>query len=409
MLPYGPMQPAQVSRRSFLAASAATRVLGANDRIRLGVIGTGGRGQYLMKQLNRIGGVEWAAVCDVYDVRRNQAAELAQTSAASYNDHRRVLDHKDIDAVIVATPDHWHAPIAVDAAKAGKDIYIEKPMVHNPQDGQAIVRAVREHKRVVQVGMQGRALPQFVEAKKRFLDTGVMGKVGLARTWYTSNRGYIQTAPAGMEQKPAGLDWERWLGRGPKVAWNPDIYFSPYKWRHYCGGQVMGIMIHVLDSAHHWLGLTKPKAAMAGGGIYYLDDGRDTPDVINAILEYPEKVNVTFEAEPLSAPGVKTTAGVFLRGTGGTLMAERYVQDVAWEYVPNDRYSKAPAEKGIGTPPSPERLLINWLDCIRSRQRTVATEVDGYYSAVACYMANQSYYTKQRVEWNHKWDLEAYT
>lgn len=401
------MHTQRLSRRSFLAASAAARVHGANDRIRLGVIGTGGRGQYLMKELAKIGGVDFVAVCDVYDVRMDRAAELAPTPVKKYADHRRVLDLKDIDAVIVATPDHWHGPIAVDAARAGKDIYVEKPMVHQPWDGLAIVQAVRENRRILQVGTQGRGLPQFVEAKQRYIDTKLIGKVGLARTWYTSNRGYIQEPPPGMERKPAGLDWNRWIGPGPKVAWNPNIYFSPYKWRYYCGGQIMGIGIHVVDSAHHWLNLTKPRAAVAGGGIYFYDDGRDTPDVVSFILEYPQGLTLTFEAEALSAPGVRTTAGVQLRGTGGTLMAERYVQDIGWQYIPNDKFSQAPAETGPGTGASAGPILRNWLDCIRSRQRPVASEIEGYYSSVACYMANQAYYTQARVTWSPTWDLEA--
>lgn len=402
------MRNERLSRRAFLATTTAgAKVLGANERIRLGVIGTGGRGQYLMKELEKIGGVEWVAVCDVYDVRRRAAAALAKTPVREYGDHRRVLDHQDIDAVIIATPDHWHAPIAIDAARAGKDIYVEKPMVHNPQDGQAVVRAVREQGRILEVGTQGRALPQFVEAKQRFIDTGVVGKVGLVRTWYTSNRGYIQQPPPGMAVKPEGLDWERWLGPGPKVAWNPHIYFSPYKWRHYCGGQTMGIAIHVVDSAHHWLNLTKVKSAVAAGGIYFYDDGRDTPDVVSFLLEYPQGLTLTFEAEVLSAPGVKTTAGVQLRGTGGTLMAERYVQDIGWEYVPNERFSRQPAETGKGTGASAQNILRDWLECVRSRRRPIANEVDGYYSSVACFMANEAFYRQARVEWNRNWELEG--
>jgi predicted dehydrogenase len=401
------------SRRLFLKTSAlataasASRVLGANDRIRVGVIGTGGRGRYLMRELNKIGGVEWVAVCDVYDVRRAQAAKEAGAPVKEYADHRQVLAHRDIDAVIVATPDHWHAPIAVDALDAGKDAYVEKPMVHSPKDGQAIVAAVRRNRRVVQVGMQGRLLPQFVEAKQRYIDSGVIGKAGLARTWYTSNQGYIQTAPPGMERKPEGLDWERWLGPGPHVPWNPEIYFSPYKWLHYDGGMIMGIAIHVLDSAHHWLGLTKPKSAMAGGGLYFYDDGRDTPDVVTIIWNYPQKVTVTFEAEVLTAPGVRTTAGVELRATGGRLWAERYVQDVGWEYTPNNKFSKEPAAKGAGTGASAEGVLRDWLEAMRTRRRPVANEVEGYYSAVACYMAREAYRTGAPVSWDPAWDLPA--
>ncbi len=399
------------SRRTFLKTSAlataasAARVLGANDRIRIGIIGTGGRGRFLLKELTKIGGVEFAAVCDVYDVRRRLAAKEAG-DAEQFVDYRDLIVRKDIDAVIVATPDHWHGTIAVEALHAGKDVYVEKPMVHLPKDGQAVVKAVRETGRVLQVGTQGRALPQFVEAKQRFIDTGAIGKVGLAKTWYTSNRGYIQQPPPGMERKPEGLDWERWLGPGPHVAWDPNIYFSPYKWLHYDGGMAMGIAIHVLDSAHHWLGLSKPRSAVAGGGIHFYED-RDTPDVLTVIWEYPQKTTVTFEAECLTAPGIRTTAGVELRGTGGVLWAERYVDEIGYEYKPNEKFSKALAMKAGGTQAVPEGVLRNWLECIRTRQKPVANEVEAYYSTVACYMARRAYETQERITWDPAWDLPA--
>jgi predicted dehydrogenase len=379
--------------------------MGASDRVRLGVIGSGPRGQYLMRELNNVADVDYAAVCDIWDQRRDQAEKITGRTVKKFGDHRQLLEMKDIDAVIIATPDHWHAAIAVDALRAGKDVYVEKPMVHTPADGQAIVKAVRETGRIVQVGMQGRLLPQFAEAKSKYIDSGVMGKVGMARTWYMSNAGYIQQAPAGMESKPEGLDWQRWLGPGPKVDWNPGIYFSPYKWLHYDGGMIMGIGIHVVDSAHHWLGLKNPLTAQAGGGIAYYNDGRDTPDVVTFILEYPGNVTVTFSAECLSAPGVRTSAGVELRGTGGTLWAERYVVDKGWQYVPNNRFSKEPAATGPGTGASAQNVLKDWLECIKSRRRPVANEVEGYYSAVACFMANQAFQKKQRIVWSRDWEV----
>ena len=410
------MNLTETSRRDFLKASAALstaaspgRVLGANDRIRIAVIGTGGRGQWLMKALNKIapGGIQLVAVCDVYDVRRAEAVKIAGQAAEQYADYKQVLTRKDLDAVIVATPDHWHAGVAVDALNAGKDVYVEKPMVHYPKDGLAIVKAARANKRVVQVGMHGRGLPHFVEAKQKYIDTGIIGKVGLARTWYTSNTGYVKTAPPGFEKKPEGLDWERWLGPGPKVPWNPEIYFSPYKWLHYDGGMIMGIAIHVLDSAHHWLSLRKPLSAMAGGGTYFYKDGRDTPDVVTFILDYPQEVTVTFTAECLTAPGVKTSAGVELRGTGGTLWAERYVQDTGYIYTPNDKFSKEPSARVPAANANAENILKNWLECIRDRKKPVANEEEGYYTAVACFMAARAFRTKSRVVWNRSWDLPA--
>ncbi len=397
-----------MQRRAFLSLTAASyaRVAGANDRLRLGVIGTGPRGQYLMKEAARTDAVEFAALCDVYSQRRDQAATLAGGAVKTYGDHRRLLEHKDIDAVIVATPDHWHSAITVDACKAGKDVYVEKPMVHTPRDGQAIVRAVREHKRVLQVGMQARAVPHWQAARERYVESGALGKVGLIRTWYDSNSGYVQKAPPGMERKPDGLDWERWLGPGPKVAWNPDIYFSPYKWLHYDGGMIMGIGIHVIDSAHQFLKLRKPLAAVSGGGIYYHKDGRDTPDVVNVILEYPQELNVTFEAETMTC-GMRTAAGIQLRGTRGILTVNRYDQELGYEYVPHPKNSAVPPGKGPGDPSSAEWLLKDWLECIRTRARTIANEEEGYYSAVACFMANQAFRTRSRVVWDSRWDLPA--
>jgi predicted dehydrogenase len=390
----------------LVTAASSRRIMGANDRIRLGVIGAGGRGQYLMKELNRAAGVEWVAVCDVYSNRCDEAATLAGGPVKTFNDHRQVLDINDIDAVIVATPDHWHAPITVDACNAGKDVFVEKPMVHTPKDGQAVVRAAARNSRIVQVGMQARAVPHWQDARRKYLEAGILGKVGLVRTWYNSNRGYVQKPPPGMEQKPEGLDWERWLGPGPRIAWNPDVYFSPYKWLHYDGGMIMGIGIHVIDSAHQFMNLTKPKAVMAGGGIYHFED-RDTPDVINLILEYPEGLNVTFEAEIMTCGMPSSSAGIELRGRGGILRVQRYTRDLGWEFTPNPAESKEPPAKAPGDPSNAEHVLKNWLACMRTRQKPVASEVEGYYSSMACYMGLESYRQKKRIEWERKWDLTA--
>jgi predicted dehydrogenase len=405
------------TRRVFLGAAlplsvsalSAARVPGANDRIRIGVVGTGGRGQYLMGSLLKLAPSEVAfpAVCDVYDVRRAQAAKLAGGGAEQYVDYRQLVERKDLDAVIVATPDHWHATVAIAAMEAGKDVYVEKPMVHQPAEGQALVAAARAHKRVVEVGMQGRGLPQFVEAKQKYIDTGIMGKMGFARTWYLSNAGYVQVAPAGFEKKPDGLDWERWIGPGPKVDWNPGIYFSPYKWLYYDGGMIMGIGIHVMDSAHHWLGLRHAAAASVGGGTYFYKDGRDTPDVVSCVFDYAAEATVTFTAECLTAPGVRTSAGVELRGSGGVLWAERYVVDTGYTYTPNTKYSTAEPARAGGTGAAADVILLDWLARMRDRRRTIASEVEGYYSAITCHLAAVAYARKARVEWDTAWDLPA--
>lgn len=406
-----------ISRRSLLrksavaAASTASlaRLRAAGKRIRLGVIGTGPRGQYLMKELNKTNAVDWVAVCDVYNARRDQAATLAGSPVKIYADHRRLLEHKDIDAVIIATPDHWHAAIAIDACKAGKDVYVEKPMVHKPEDGLALVLAARQNHRIVQVGMQGRAMPHFRAALETFVTPGLVGKVGLVRTWYDGNNGYVLKAPPGMERQPTGLDWQRWLGPAPAIPWNPEVYFSPYKWLHYDGGMIMGIGIHVIDMAHQFQGLTRPSAAVALGGIYQYED-RDTPDVVNVILEYPQKLNVSFEAELMTCATQPPEAGIELRGTGGILRVNRYDRAVGYEF---HRHPAAPDEtvpppvQSRGSSSSALPLLEDWLQCIQTRGKPLANEEHGYYSAMACYMGLEAYRTKSRVSWNENWNLPA--
>jgi predicted dehydrogenase len=168
---------------------------------------------------------------------------------------------------------------------------------------------------------------------------------------------------------------------------------------------IMGIAIHVLDSAHHLLGLRQAKTAFCGGGTYFHKDGRDTPDTVAFIIDYPQEVTLTFAAEVLTAPGVRTSAGVELRGRGGTLRAERYLAEDAWEYVPNTGVSQAPPEKGPGDrSASAAPLIRNWLECIRTRQKPVANEVEGHYSSTACFMALEAYRTRAAVSWDPQWN-----
>jgi predicted dehydrogenase len=192
------------------------------------------------------------------------------------------------------------------------------------------------------------------------------------------------------------------------VAWNPDIYFSPYKWLHYDGGMIMGIGIHSVDSAHQFLKLTNPSAAVAGGGLYLYKDGRDTGDVVSLILEYPQEVMVTFEAEIMTVGmNRRNAAGTEFRGTGGVLQVLWYDSELGYEYIPNPAKSKAAPANAPGSPFSAGPLVRNWLECIRTRKKPVSNEETGYYSAIACFMANQAYRTRSRVVWDPKWGLPA--
>jgi predicted dehydrogenase len=392
----------KVSRRSFMAgavtAASALRVLGANDRIRLGIIGSGLRGQYLMKRANEIGNLEWVAVCDAWDLRRDQAEQVAGTKLVKYVDYHQLLERRDIDGVIVATFDNMHAQITADACRAGKDVFVEKPMTSQPMQGLEVVRAVRETKCVVQVGMQQRSTPHFIEAKRRFFDSKLMGRVNMVRTIWNANGGYLTPVPTGMDRKPEGLDWERCLGWLPKIPWDAKRYFNRFAyWDLSTGGQTGGLFVHMVDVVHWFLGIDRPAAAVAMGGIYLYDDGRDTPDNISLALEYPEKINVTFEAT-LTDMIPQGAADIVFMGAGGRLSIFRY----GYTFLP----SRDNAQLGeINSGATQDFHVANWLDCMRSRLQSNADVVSGHYSSMACHIGNIAYREKRQVVWQKEWEV----
>ena len=214
------MADTDVPRREFIrtvtAATAATalsysRILGANERVRLGLIGCGSRGVGDMQNFVKLGNVDVTALCDVYGDQIDRAKRDAP-AAKTFKDHRRLLDLHDVDAALIAVPDHWHAPIAIDALNAGKDVYIEKPLTLRIDEGPAIVKAARVNNRICQVGMQQRSGKHYLQAKQEYFDTGKLGKITLARTWWHGNTYHLRHAPASLQTKPSNLDWARYLG-----------------------------------------------------------------------------------------------------------------------------------------------------------------------------------------------------
>jgi predicted dehydrogenase len=383
------------------SAAGAARVLGANDRVRLGIIGTGGRGTHLIRMAGRNGGCEFVAVCDAWDVRRREGKDAiakalpGNAAVAETTDYRRLIERKDIDAVIVAPTDHWHAQMTIDAMRAGKDVFVEKPMTSLPMQGVELVRAQRETGRLVQVGVQQRSIGHFIEAKQRFFDSGLIGPVHLVRTWWNANGGYLTPVPAGMESKPPGLDWDAVLGWLPKRPWNPKMYFNRFAyWDFSTGGQTGGLFVHMVDVVQWYLGLTKPVSAVALGGIYQYDDGRDTADNINFILDYPQKLNVTFEATITDMDG-RESADIVFFGEKGRLNIFRY----GYRWLPKG--GEPVIAKGGDEPPH----MGNFLECVRSRKQPNASAVDGHYGAMACHLGNMAYREGRRVEWDSKWDV----
>jgi len=379
-------------------AAAALRVMGANDRIRLGIIGTGDRGTYLMKRANQAGNMEWVAVADIWDLRRDHGEARAGAKVEKFADYRQLLDRKDIDAVIVATFDHVHAQISIDACKAGKDVYVEKPMTSLPEQGPPMVRAVRETNRIVQVGMQQRSTPHFEEAKKKFFDSGLIGQVNMVRTIWNANTGYLTPVPKDFEQMPQGLDWNACLAWLPKIPWDAKRYFNRFAyWDFSTGGQTGGLFVHMVDVVHWFLNLQRPTAAVAAGGIYLYNDGRDTPDNVNFAVEYPEKLNVTFEAT-LTDMIPAGAADIVFMGTGGRLNIFRW----GYKFVPSKGNAQLGEVTGAGTE---DYHMANWLDCVRTRKQPNADAAAGHYSAMTCHLGNLAYKQGSRAVWQKEWDV----
>ncbi len=271
-------------------------------------------------------------------------------------------------------------------------------MTSLPMQGVDLVRAVRDTKRIVQVGMQQRSMAHFIEAKQRFFDTGL---IGTGRTWSapsgTPTAATSNAGPAGMETKPAGLDWDACLGWLPKIPWDPKRYFNRFAyWDFSTGGQTGGLFVHMVDVVHWYLGLTRARAAVALGGIYQYNDGRDTPDNINAIVDYPQNLTVTFEATVTDMIPRDSAIIVFM-GSGGRLSIFRH------GYTFQHADTKRP---DITAGPTPESAhMANFLDCVRTRKQPNADAVSGHYSALACHIMNMAYKQGGRVVWDNNWDV----
>ncbi len=364
---------------------------GANDRVRLGVIGTGSRGRDVMGAFLKQPGVEVVALNDVWDqaaaeARAKAAALPAGARAAVVADYRRLLERKDVDAVLVATPDHWHAQMAVDACAAGKDVYIEKPLTHDLEEGHRIARAVRDAKRVLQVGLQQRSGAHYLQAKREYFDSGRIGKVAYVRTWWHGNGFHLRKPD--FTAQPAGLDWRQWVGPAPM---RPFDALQFWNWRSYFafgGGTITDLFTHWIDVAHMFLGDDLPAGASAAGGIYHYKDGRTAPDTVNVLLEYPREWTASFEAT--LAPGARGAALEFM-GTEGSLLIDR------GKYVFTPKEREAPPVTVQATGDLTDAHVRNFLDCMRSRATPNSDVVGGHRSALASHLGKQAYLEKRRV------------
>jgi predicted dehydrogenase len=382
-----------LNRRDFARASALTalsysRVLGSNDRVGLGVVGTGERGSYVMSLFQKEAEIEVRALCDVYAVKLDQALQKAP-GAQTFSDHRRLLELKQLDAVLIGTPDHWHKGVAIDALNAGKDVYCEKPLVSRREDGPEIVRAARVNQRICQVGMQQRSGTVYLEAREKFVSSGLLGK--LSHVWCVWNSGIPSPLPVEPREKPTNLDWVRFLGPVKYRDWNPAQYLDFRAFLDFGGGKMTDFGAHWIDVVHMFTGVDAPLSVAAQGGVFYdFHEGRTAPDTISALYTYPG-FTVHFES---------------LAVTGGPEYGVTFFGEKGWLYVNRNRYEFHPAGKGaepvIAKFPGDitQQHVRNFLDCCRTRKLPNGDVYIGHRSAQACLLAVQAYQEQRTLHFD---------
>jgi predicted dehydrogenase len=421
-----------IDRRTFTQAALAAGTLatltptarpaGANDRIRLGFIGVGNRGDQLLDGFLPHKDTEVVGLCDVYEPYLEPANKKAGGHAKFHHDYREMLDRKDVDAVVIATPDHWHALMFVDACRAGKDVYCEKPLSLTIGEGRRMADVAKETGRVTQVGLHRRSAAYVREAVE-LVRSGAIGQVTSAKCFHVRNEFPLGIGKPANTSPPPGLDWDRWLGPAPKAPYNPNRCLYKFRWFwDYSGGQLTNFGTHYLDVIQWALGQDAPKGVVALGGRYAVDDNRDIPDTLEVVWEY-DKCLVTFsQINANRSPPNKNNWEIELRGTKGTM----FMQDgTGYEIVPEKNVLKelpalspiarqenalqaravqasiAPKSgKGAGNQAITADHARNFLDCVRSRAMTNCPVEVGHRSTTATLLAKIAYQCGRHLTWD---------
>lgn len=397
--------PSPLSRRDFLAASAtlplaasAVNARSAAETLNVGLIGCGGRCSQLVRSLVKVPNVRIAAVCDVYETHRERARTWADKQALVTGDFHTVLDRKDIDAVLIATPDHWHVPIAVAACTAGKDVYVEKPLTHELSEGQAIIAAQNSHKRIVQVGMQQRSMPHIAKARE-LVKAGRLGRaVKVHLTW---NRNTDRVRRVKYNIDPAKVDWKMFLGHARPQPFD-EYRFRNWRWFwDFGGGLFTDLMVHWLDVAHWLLDLDHPLSARSIGSHIAAEGVWETPDTVQTLLSYPNSQQIYFEGTFSNA---YRGAMITLMGTDATLYIDRGRYELTPERGrgPIEELVLGAGHKGQDFYDHPDGELLhltNWVECVRSRKTPNAPAEAGVSAAAGAHLANQALRSGQAVTW----------
>ena len=423
-----------------MAQTAAEKKISANDRIRIATIGLGGMGSGDTRYALSVPGVELAGVCDIYDGRLLRAKEIYGPNIFTTRDYREVLARKDVDAVIIATPDHWHATISVAAMEAGKDVYCEKPMVQRVDEGKKVIDAQERTGRMFQVGSQYVTSLVYQKAKQ-LIAAGALGQLNMVEAWLDRNTAlgaWQYSIPP--DASPANVDWDRFLGRAPKRPFEPVRLFRWRNYQDYGTGLAGDLFVHLLSGLHVATGSMGPERIMSTGGLRYWKDGRDVPDVMLAMLDYPAQeahpeftlaLRVNFKSglpqedfgfRFIGSEGTMTTSmsSLVLEKTvdeaepGYTIttfpkaVQEEFLKQYRSKYPEQrpsadgmrpDTHQKFTPPRGYDAHRDHHRVFY---DAVRSRKRPVEDAVFGFRAAGPALLSNTSYFEKRICKWDRK-------
>lgn len=412
--------------------AAALRGVPPSDTVRFASIGTGVRGCEIMRAALSCPGTEIVASSDLYDGRLIAAQEVAQKQLPTTKEYRRILDRKDVDAVLVATPDHWHSKIVEDACAAGKDVYCEKPMSHKVEQGFAMVAAMQDHSRIVQVGSQARSSILFAQARKIY-DSGVLGEVTAIEAWIDRNDAsgaWVYPIPPDASEKT--IDWNTFLGDAPQRPFDPKRFFRWRCFQDYGEGLPGDLYVHMLTGIFTITGINEfPTRARAGGGLFRWKDGRDVPDLIWTLYDYSNFL-VSIRCNLNNDAGDMTR----LFGTKGTLelkdnlltftpqdtspkpegysiygwpkkLRDQYLEEWRAQHPEPEpgQFETSEAAQSFTTPPDYDMErdhMNNFFNSVRTRTPSVEDAVFGNHTAVGCHMANYSYFHKTVAVWDEE-------
>ena len=405
-----------LTRRNFLAASALAasalpaghasadepkqagpRAPGPNDSIVLGFIGVGGMGTGLLRTFKAMPDVKVAAVCDVYEPHLARARETAGSDPKTYNDFRAILERKDIDAVVVATPDHWHAIPTILACQAGKDVYCEKPLSYRIAEGRAMVLAAERNKRVTQMGNLIHAGDNYHRVVE-IVRSGVLGTISKTRVWLAADR----NAPEGIGNPsdsgfPTGLDYDFWLGPAPLRTFNPNRFTFNFRYFwDYAGGILTDFCCHIVDLVHWAMDVEAPETITATGGRYALLDNGETPDTLEVVYHYAKGFDMIWSQTCASSHGFDGRGlGIMFQGTRGTLVADYQ----KFQIFPEKRQEIELPPQSLPRSPGHHR---EWLDAIKSRGPTSCNFAYGHRLTSVGHLGNIALWTGEKLRWDAK-------